>query len=333
MAIDPRGVRVAFGAFYGGCASEVPIQIRSAVDGALVDTHTIPAASTGCTRGAHRLHWLASGLVAVIAVQPFFVTGGNAAPYFVLLDGAGAVVTSRLVSGVTSLGGTGIAPDESVVWTGQVPADTDVGSGPLRAGTIVSALDGALGHRWTFELADAGSTGSIGVWGVSIGGGGDIALCGSYGGAVSVRGETWPASVLRDAYVLVLDASGARRWSFRHSGPGDDELTAVSYDPRGGLVVAGTFSGTLDLTPFGSWMAGTTATERDGVLAVFRESDGWPVDGRRLEGEGTPLFAGVAIDPFGAYLAAGSFTGRTDLFRGEYTAAAGGSAFVARVSE
>lgn len=108
-------------------------------------------------------------------------------------------------------------------------------------------------------------------------------------------------------------------WATRHGGPTDDRGLSIAVAPNGDLVMAGTFTGTMNLggAPMGSAGGADAWVARYSAAGTFRWST-------KLGGIGADLAAGVAVDPNGDVYVVGSFVGPVDFGGGSRSNARGG---------
>jgi hypothetical protein len=178
-----------------------------------------------------------------------------------------------------------------------------------------------------------GGAGAHEVGGIAVDAAGNVALTGFYTAADFGAGPLpSPPPDEVSAFVLVLDEQGGTRWS-RGIGPlgpmlGAVDMPHVAFDPEGNVVVAGSFTDpVVDL--------GTGPLQRVGVEDAFVakiDSAGRPVWSRRFGGPDFQRTAGVAVDPAGNVVLAGTFvdTG-PDFGQGPLPAAGSGDVFVAEL--
>ena len=108
-------------------------------------------------------------------------------------------------------------------------------------------------------------------------------------------------------------------WATRHGGPSDDRGLAIAVAPNGDLVMAGTFTGTMNL----GGAAISSAGGADGWVARYSAAGTfrWST---KLGGIGADLATGVAVDANGDVYVVGSFVGPVDFGGGSRANARGG---------
>jgi hypothetical protein len=105
-----------------------------------------------------------------------------------------------------------------------------------------------------------------------------------------------------DAVVMKLDSAGTTQW-VRHFGSDGTDLTRAVAQAPNNAIAAGTVEGSVD---FGGGITTTNGHGDAFVLAL--DGDGKYQWARRFAGSGEDDAFGVAIDPTGGILVAGSFT-------------------------
>lgn len=129
---------------------------------------------------------------------------------------------------------------------------------------FVAKLGGDGGHRWSRSFEDPDT---VVVTGIAAGLSGEAVVTGYHSGALTIGSETLEAKGLADAFVAVLDASGAPRWARRAGDGGYQRSTAVAVTTGGSVLLAGAFTGALD--PGGGAVALTSAGGDDGFLVKY----------------------------------------------------------------
>jgi hypothetical protein len=244
---------------------------------------------------------------------------GQSDIFLAKLDPTGALVWSKRLGGAFSewVQEIVIDPAGNLVVIGGFEASTDIGGGSLAAvgetDVFVLGLDSAGNHLFSRSFGSASYDYGIGV---AVGAGGEIALAGSFDGAIDLGGGAL-SSVDEDAFVAVLGPTGDHRWSRRFGGVGHDLAKGVGVDPAGNIVIAGLFSNEVD---FGG---GPLVAEGDYETFVAKlDSAGNHVYSRRFGGpESAGYAARLAVDGAGNAVAFGLFSGTIVLGGAELTAA------------
>ncbi|MFO0271034.1 MAG: hypothetical protein ACK53W_10935 [Gemmatimonadota bacterium] len=199
-------------------------------------------------------------------------------------DSAGALAWA------TALGGPGndvahsvaVAPDGRVVVVGaaaqgfQCVGGITVGtvSGPRDAFITVLAADGRC-ERTVF----IGGAGSDEARAVALGAAGDLFLTGTYQGpadfdptAAEVLLQPHVASDPSDVFVARYGLDATLRWAVPLAGRGTDQAWALRYDDVQQVVLAGTYSDTLDANPTAAQQLLVTAGGTDVWVASLTAS-------------------------------------------------------------
>ncbi|GAB5546421.1 MAG: hypothetical protein SangKO_061810 [Sandaracinaceae bacterium] len=118
------------------------------------------------------------------------------------------------------------------------------------------------------------------------------------GGTLSSMGDS-------DIAVLSLAPDGSFRWAVRFGGPGQDSARGIAFHPSTGLVVAGEFSGTIDVGTGPLVSAGGD----DLLIAALDPADGSTRWARRHGGLGDERVFRAAFSPTGVLYVAGLYGG------------------------
>jgi hypothetical protein len=124
----------------------------------------------------------------------------------------------------------------------------DFGGGPLDAAGIWTSMLARLDGDGGYLAATAGVP-EVGYVAAELPSG-ELAVADNFSGSVDLGGSTVHTGALNDQDFLVAEVSSAfaleRYWHFGNGG-GDQRIDALATDPGGGLVMAGSFQGKLDL--------------------------------------------------------------------------------------
>ena len=228
-----------------------------------------------------------------------------------------------------SLEAMAVARDGRVALFGTDFVGVDLGTGsrePFQnfAMVLTPELDGVV---WLTDLPNV-----VDAWDIAIDEDGGVALAGQFRGAPTLPwGAAWDSgSPDADAFVIVLDDAGGHRFTRLHEGPNNqDQFRAVSFDGRGGVLVAGAFSGTIDLER-AVWPA---EGDCDAFMAVFAVADGAPRDARRFQGPGCERIESAQVDLFAGMVVAGTFDATIDLNGTDFATRGLADVWLVRVSE
>ena len=116
-----------------------------------------------------------------------------------------------------------------------------------------------------------------------------------------------------DIAVARYTALGGLRWAFRAGGPSEDRATAITEDPNGDLLVAGTFEGVADLDPGPGSSLVVSQGAADIFLALYEPLGGeWDGLTRAFGGLGTEGVTGLTRHISGRILMTGFFQQTVD---------------------
>ncbi|WP_153821322.1 hypothetical protein [Polyangium spumosum] len=216
-----------------------------------------------------------------------------------------------------------------IVITGELRGTVDLGGGPLAStgsSDILLAKFGADGtHKWSKRFGDASSQDGNGV---AIDAAGMIYLAGMVIGAIDLGGGALTSEGSSDALVAKFDPEGNLVWAKLFGDTSSQSATSVALTQAGQVVVAGKFSGTINLG--GAALTAPT----DGDLFVARlDSSGFHSMSRRFGGTGDEDLIGVVVDSQGNITITGHFSGALDFGNaGSFTSAGSDDAFVAKLN-
>lgn len=147
--------------------------------------------------------------------------------------------------------------------------------------------------------------------------GGDVTAVGEIRGTATFGSSLAPLLLQSvggaDIAVARYTALGGLRWAFRAGGPLEDRATAVTEDPNGDLLVAGTFEGTADLDPGPGASLVVSQGAADVFLASYEPVGGaWDGLTRAFGGFGTEGVTGLVRHVSGRILLSGFFQQTVD---------------------
>jgi hypothetical protein len=291
--------------------------------------------SSGGYRWARGYGVGAANSVAVDASGNVFVTGGFSGSsdfgkgkiaslgqtdtFVVKLDSAGNSLWVKQFGASGTVGaGTGIAVDAAghVVVTGWFSGAVNFGDGPMPSAgpqdIFLVKLDASSGgHIWSAHFGDPTDVAPLAV-GVAVDASGGVLLAGYFSGDTTFGGKPLMTTNMSDTFVAKLDGSGTGAWSKDFGTAGSTSHgTSVVIDSSTDVLVAGGFSGTIDLG--------------DGGVPSTGLGDGYVV---KMDGSGGHLWAnyfgthsskdssetvGVAADPSGNVVVGGIFSGQVSI--------------------
>lgn len=139
---------------------------------------------------------------------------------------------------------------------------------------------------------------------------GNVAVTGSFTGSIdfgALAGSHVSAGG-QDAFVALVDVSGAPLWSHAYGAAGSQNGSSVAFDSQGNVVLAGTFSGTVD---FGAGPV-TSAGDQD-VFLLALDPSGALLWSLTFGGPSTESGVRVAVGPGDRVVLFGTFVGTIDL--------------------
>jgi len=165
-------------------------------------------------------------------------SGSGAQSYVAEIDGTGACVWSKSVAALNV--GVSILASGGTLLTGNVAATADVGCGPAGPGALVAKLGPGGACVWQRMLvATYLSPAALPS--------GDVALTASFTGTIDLGTGPLVGQGVSDLAVARLDGStGATVWSARFGGAGATLYGGPFADVGDGLLITGTFQGTVD---------------------------------------------------------------------------------------
>jgi hypothetical protein len=153
----------------------------------------------------------------------------------------------------------------NVIVVGHFDGTVDFGAGPLTCNgpsdcTFLAKLDASGGHVWSRSLGDSLD---LGTNLLSVDGASSVLVANDFRGTVDFGGGPVVAQGFYDGIIAKFDAQGNHAWSRNFGGTNAlVQVEAAGADPQGNLIVAGTFTGTID---FG----GATLTATSFVTNMF----------------------------------------------------------------
>jgi len=224
------------------------------------------------------------------------ISGTNGDAFVLNLDASGATVWARDLGGNGGDYGTGIAVDDSsnVFVTGTFASTVDFDPGPGTASRTVAGafdifvekLDPSGNFVW---VSTSGGPATDASTAITLGGNGDVATAGYFEGTadfdpgpgtlnLSTTGNTD-----EDAYVQVLDSTGALAWATRTGAAvGDDRGIDLNVDGSGNYSIMGHFLLPADFDP-GPGTVNLSPVSEPGHPDVFVQ---------KLDAQGNYLWAG-----------------------------------------
>jgi hypothetical protein len=257
-------------------------------------------------------------------------SAGGQDGYVAKLDSTGAVRWLKAIGDLGEQAVTSVAVDAAgnVVIAGFFSGAVSFGGAPLASAggydIFVAKLDPEGGILWNKRFGDEADQRAFGVAADSAG---NTFLVGTFAGAIDLGGDV-PLKSAGEANALVvkLGPDGGTLWSKRFGDTTAAASSSVAVDDDDGVIVAGTFAGSIDLG------GGALESEQDGGLFVAKlDGGGEHVWSRGLGKTGAASVRSVATDGSGGVLLTGEFAGGMAI--GETLLASAGveDGFVARL--
>jgi hypothetical protein len=313
LAEDPGGgsgdFRWAFQV--GGLGSDVVRDLAVAADGDVVVCGDFEKEATFGALGARTSAGKSDGFVA-------------------RLDGAGAPRWVQAIGG----------PHEDTCDAIAITADGTIVAGGLFAKTLtfgaftaratgsddlwVAALkpDGTPAWLWT-----TGGKASDAVTGLAATPDGGVVVVGGFYGEVPFGEVRLAARAREDAFLVKLSAGGDVQWARRFGGERDARFVRVAVDGQGSIVALGAFEGTAS---FGGEPL-VSAGGYDIAIAKY-DARGEHLWSQRFGGVDNDGAVGLAVDPAGHIVLAGSYDQRLTIGAETYRARGTGDALVVRLA-
>ena len=205
--------------------------------------------------------------------------------------------------------------NDNIVIAGSNQTGTDFGGGLLSGpGAYILKLDASGNHVWSQGYPTDQFQGASAA--LAIDTTDNIIMTGSIGYPVDFGGGVLSPLGNWDAFVAKFDSSGTHLWSQRYGDADYQNAYNVAVAPGGDIVVAGSFSSTIDLG--GGPL--TTSMGPDIFVARF-DGDGAHEWSKRFGGALIDGSSGVIVDTSGDILLAGGFQSTVDFGGGGLTSA------------
>ena len=245
------------------------------------------------------------------------------------LDADGGHLWSQGFANVRYDFGSAVCADGAgnVVFSGGFVAPVDLGGGTFTPGLdeagFLAQFDDSGGHVWSRELAMPNGFGA--GLDLTVDSANAVILAGACQGSVDFgQGELSGGAQTDDVILAKFAADGTPLWSRRFGDVASSQAASeVAADAANNIVVAGTFTGSLDFggTPL-------SANTEDVYLAKL-DADGNHLWSRHFAGENWQSVQDLELSNSGAIVIAGYLNGSVDFGGGVLTSAGSGDAYVA----
>ena len=317
----------AAGTGFGPCVGEVTPKAESCATQALDESCDNAPACTGSpvwsklypggTSTTFDVATDAAGNVYAIGVFTGSVDFGGGAVsadglddvFVVKLDKTGAFGWLKRFGDADYQYGQGIVVDAAgnVLITGYFTGSVDFGGGALASAgnedIFVAKLDPTGAHVWSKRFGDASDQNALSL---AVDTAGNVVVLGYFNGAVDFGGGVLTSAGLEDIFVVKLSAAGgAHQWSKRFGDAMKQFGTGIAVDSADNILLAGSFSGSVDL---GS--GPLTSLGSEDVLVAKLDAAGGYVWASRHGDSNEQNGVGVATDSQGNVLITGHFKGQ-----------------------
>lgn len=211
-----------------------------------------------------------------------------------------------------------VAANGDLVLVGDLGSNIDFGGGAIvAAGGVdgyVVRLDDDGNHLWTRAFQSSGNEYARRAVVLSDG---SVWVAGTFDTAVNVNGvagtEIAPTSTGTDILLVKYSATGAYLTARGINGTGTTSIRAMAVGFDDGVVVAGSYTGSL----FFSMFAAPSAGSSDAFIFKIRPSDGVTQWSRKPGGTSSDQFMGVDVGSCGDVFAAANFNGTVNFGGGD----------------
>jgi hypothetical protein len=243
----------------------------------------------------------------------------------------GTPIGSLAIGGLEDQNGDAIAADGAgnVYVAGSFAGAVDFGDEVRTSAGGYDAFVAKLGSDvevlWSIALGDSGTQIAAKI---AADPAGNLAIAGSFEGTLVLDAQTTHVSAgAADVVLVKLEPDGSHAWSRRFGDAANQDRIDVAFDPAGGLLVAGSFVGTIDL---GS--GPHTSLGGDDVFVAKFAAGGASLWSLRFGDDQDQLARAIAADGDGAPVVAGTLAGAIDFGGGRLTSQGLDDVFVARLS-
>lgn len=222
---------------------------------------------------------------------------------------SGEVVWARIFGdeNTQTPGGIAVDPEGNVIVAGLFTGTIDFGQGPLLSAgaydVFLAKLDSEGNAVWSRRFGGAEDQAALAVATDALG---NIIVAGTFDGAIDLGGGVFQNEpIQQDVFVVKFDGDANHIWSRHFKGTNLIDPT-IAVDPSTAeVVVAGTFTGTIDLGDG----AVTTAGQLDMFLLKLSSVTGATLWEHHYGDAEPQSIGGIAVDPVGSTVVAGSFRG------------------------
>ncbi len=206
-----------------------------------------------------------------------------------------------------------------VTVAGYFSTDIDVDPGPGTTTVTNRGGEDAIAIRLssvgTFGFAyTAGGTLSDRANAVRKDSSGRLFVGGFFGGTADLDGTDYVTNGGTDAFVVLLGGTGTVQWTRTFGGVGDDQVSAVVFDPPSNVYLAGFFTHSVDFDPgVGTDVQTSDSNSADIFVSKFSSASGTYAWVDTFGGSGDDRALALASTAFHHIFCAGTFEGTVDL--------------------
>ncbi|MEP7121316.1 MAG: hypothetical protein ABJE95_10420 [Byssovorax sp.] len=249
--------------------------------------------------------------------------------YLAKFDSTGAFLWAKSFGNVAAQNGFDVAfaPNGDVVFTGAFAGTINLGGGALTSlgatDLFVGRYDPAGTFLWGKRFGDAAAQAGKGV---AVDGQGNVIITGDIAGKVDFGGGVLTSAGATDVLLLELDAAGNHVFSKLFGNVAAQTAARVALDAVGNRIITGSAAGKVD---FGG--GALTAAGGTDIFVAKLTSGGAHLWSKLYGGATNQDPRDLAVDPSGAIVVAGDFTGTVDFGGGVLTSAGATDGFVVKL--
>ncbi|HVZ38921.1 MAG TPA: hypothetical protein VHI13_06570 [Candidatus Kapabacteria bacterium] len=184
-------------------------------------------------------------------------------------------------------------------YTGSITFDATTFSNGTHVGFFLARYSSFGILQWASQ---GNGTGNFTSAVIAVDRAGNSYAAGTFSGTVGFNGTQLVSQGGSDIFIARYDSYGIQQWAKRYGGTGDESVAAIAVDSAGGVVIAGSFSGSETIG--GVLLASAGG---DDLFVARYDTAGEPVWGLRAGGSGKDAARGVASAGDGAVLVTGWF--------------------------
>jgi hypothetical protein len=235
--------------------------------------------------------------------------GGTVAAFIIKFNTSGTAQWGKTIDATGEDVGNAVAVDTSgnvyvtgYYNTGAVTVDAVTLAAPVgQAATYIIKFNTSGIAQWGKTIDGTGTDAGRGV---AVDTAGNVYMTGYYStSAITVDGVTLPTPAGQAAYIIKFNTSGIAQWGKTIDGTGTEIGCGVAVDTSGNVYVTGYYAGAVTVD-------GVTLPTSDGTAAYIMKfnTSGTAQWGKKIDGTGTDVGYGVAVDTSGNVYVTGNYT-------------------------